>query len=344
MSGLRWILARTIAFVVVSALCAAAVVVVYGTVRFDDSVKYVAMFSDASGLQASDDVRVAGVTVGRVEDVTVDADNQARVEFTLDEQIPLSTAVEAVVRYKNLLGQRFLEMRQGDVAAAGATVPLGADGVIPASQTKPALDLDELYNGFSPLFQGLEPAQVNDLAESLISVFQGQGGTVQTLLAQVGSLTSTLADKDQVIGEVVTNLNGVLGTINERGDQVSELVVQLQQLVSGLSGDRATLGEAITRADAFAGTVSGLLDEIRPDIAGNVTELDRLSQVVNNDSGRLNTLLQELPGYYQHLGRAGIYQQGFQFYLCGVQIRLALPTGPPIMTDTIASQEPRCQF
>jgi phospholipid/cholesterol/gamma-HCH transport system substrate-binding protein len=339
-TGMRSALVRIVAFVVVSAACAALVIVAYGSVRFAESTSYAALFSDASGLQEQDDVRVAGITVGQVEAVSVGPDNLARVEFTVDSRIPLTAGAEGFVRYKNLLGQRYLEIREG----SGPPERLAAGGVIPAAQTHPALDLDELYNGFSPLFEGLQPAQVNELSGSLISVFQGQGGSIESLLAQVGTLTSTLADRDRVIGQVVTNLDGVLAVAEERSGKVSDLVVQLQQLVSGLAEDRETLGRSLAKADELAGTVEDLLDDARPDLRGNVHEIERLARVFNEDAERVDLLLQNLPGFLQSLGRAGIYQQGFQFYLCGVQVRVAVPNAPPVMTDTIASQEPRCQF
>lgn len=340
MTGTKGNLVRLVVFVVVAALCAAFVVVAYGSVRFGETARYSAEFADASGLKAQDDVRVAGVTVGRVESVDVGADNLARIAFSMRSDVPLEAGSEGVVRYKNLLGQRYLELVRG----ARPTPRLADDGVLPVAQTRPAIDLDELYNGFTPLFEGLEPAQVNQLAESLISVLQGQGGSVKSLLGHIGTLTSSLADRDQVIGQVVNNLNGVLGTLDERKGNVNELVTQLQQLVSGLAADRGSIGRSLERADHLAGTVEGLVREARPDVAGVVHEVDRLARVVNDDSDRLNVYFQQLPGYYQMLGRAGVYQQGFQFYLCGVQIRLDPGAGPPIMTDTIASQEARCRF
>lgn len=162
---------RVLVFVVVAAVCAATVVVAYGSVRFGESARYSAEFADASGLKEKDDVRVAGITVGRVESVEVGADNLARISFSMRSDVPVQTGSEGIVRYKNLLGQRYLEIVRGPQP----TGVLADGGTLPVTQTHPALDLDELYNGFTPLFQGLEPAQVNQLAESLITVLQGQG-------------------------------------------------------------------------------------------------------------------------------------------------------------------------
>jgi phospholipid/cholesterol/gamma-HCH transport system substrate-binding protein len=321
--------------VVVSALCAVTMIITYGSIRFDGQVPYGAVFEDVTGLRPGDDVRIAGVTVGRVEDVVVDEQNLVQVDFTVQERSPLLVGSQATIRYKNLIGQRYLEITEG----VGAPQRLESEDVIPVAQTRPALDLDELYNGFAPLFEGLAPEQVNELSSSLIAVFQGQGGAIEGLLGSIGSLTSTLADKDQVIGAIVTNLNTFLATANERGPQVAGLVDELQQLVSGLAADREPLGGSLERIEALTGTVAGLLEEARPALAADIAETERLSRVINADSEELNTLLQRLPGYYQILGRLGIYQQGFQFYLCGAQVRVG-----DVLSDVIASQEARCQY
>ncbi|GAA4546471.1 MCE family protein [Pseudonocardia xishanensis] len=324
----------------VSVVFAAAVIITYGRVRFQDSTPYTAEFTDVSGLRPDDDVRVAGVTVGKVSDVTVSEAGIAQVAFTVQTRTPLMSGSTGTIRYKNLVGQRFLEIGEG----AGAPTPLEAGGVIPVDRTTPALDLDQLYNGFAPLFEGLQPDQVNELSSSLISVMQGQGGAVTNLLTQVGSLTSTLADRDQVIGELITNLNTVLGTVNGRSQQVTGLVDQLQKLVSGLAADRKPLGDAIEKFSRVTGTVDSLLAQARPDVRADVAEIRTLASTVNADQADIDGLLQKVPGYYVNLDRVGSYQSSFQFYLCGVQVRLELPGVPAVMSDTIASQEERCQF
>jgi phospholipid/cholesterol/gamma-HCH transport system substrate-binding protein len=331
----RGALIEVLALTVVAVLCGVAMVITYGNLRYDDQVPYTALFHDVSGLRAKDDVRIAGVTVGTVESVEVDPRDVVHVEFTVQRRNPLFVGSQARIRYKNLIGQRYLELTEG----SGPPRQLPVNGTIPVDQTFPALDLDELYNGFAPLFDGLAPDQVNQLSGSLIAVLQGQSGAMQGLLGSIGSFTSSLADKDRVIGELVTNLNSVLATANQHDPQLADLVDQLQQLISGLAADRGPLGDSLTHIDSLTGTVAGLLDDARPALKGDIEQTRRLSKLINSDTDSLNTLFQHLPGYYQLLGRVGIYQQGFQFYLCGVQLKVG-----DVMSDVIASQEPRCQY
>ena len=110
--------------------------------------------------------------------------------------------------------------------------------LIPLAQTTPPLDLTVLFNGFKPLFRALSPADVNKVSIEIIRVLQGEGGTVNQLLAHTASLTNTIANRDRIVGDVINNLDSVLTTVDQRNNGLSQLVLQLQRLVSGLSGDR----------------------------------------------------------------------------------------------------------
>ncbi len=118
--------------------------------------------------------------------------------FRVQSDVPLTTASRAEIRFLNLVGDRYLALEEGADADAE---PLESGATLPISQTKPALDLTTLFNGFQPLFQALNPQQVNDLSMNLVQVLQGEGGTVQGLLQKTASLTNTLADRDELIGE-----------------------------------------------------------------------------------------------------------------------------------------------
>jgi phospholipid/cholesterol/gamma-HCH transport system substrate-binding protein len=192
---------------------------------------YLAVFTDASFLTAGSDVRIAGVPVGTVDAVTLQPNDSVLVTFHVQDDPPLPADVRAAIGYKNLIGDRYLELMQG---TGSSSVPLPPGATIPVTRTSPALDIDTLVGGFQPLFRALAPQQINQLSAELIQVFQGESGSVTTLLASVASLTSTLADHDKVIDDLITNLNSVLGTIDQRDSQLSNLIVQLQQLVSAV--------------------------------------------------------------------------------------------------------------
>jgi phospholipid/cholesterol/gamma-HCH transport system substrate-binding protein len=336
---MRPLLIKFFALLAVTALMATVLVVLFDNLQFQPRRSYRALFTDVSGLGPGDDVRAAGVKVGRVDSLALQPSNQVLVTFTASDAVPVTRATTLTVRYKDIVGGRYLEINQ----PTGPGSPLRASAVIPASRTQPALSLDALFNGFRPLLAGLQPAQINQLSAELITVLQGESGTIDGLLASIGSLTSALANRDQVIGQVIGNLNRVLGTVRRHDSHLSELVVQLQRLVSGLAADRGPIGSSLGRIAGVSGTLAGLLSSARPDISGDVTQVDRLSSVLNANARGLNGLLQALPRRYQLLNREGSYGSFFNFYLCGFQLRLTGPTGAPVSTQFLDSEVRRCR-
>ena len=110
--------------------------------------------------------------------------NHADVSFSVDTSQHLTTTTLAAIHFENLLGQRFLAILPG--ATGGKPLPPG--GVIPLAHTTPAIDLTAVFDGFQPLFSALSPDQVNQLAGSIIDVFQGESGTVSNIVAADGDV------------------------------------------------------------------------------------------------------------------------------------------------------------
>jgi phospholipid/cholesterol/gamma-HCH transport system substrate-binding protein len=331
---MRGLLIKVLTLVVVAALMGGVLVVIFDNLQFQPQHSYRAYFTNVSGLAGGDDVRAAGVDVGRVNSVVLQPDNQVLVTFTASNAVPVTQATTLVVRYQDVLGDMYLEVNQPTSSAPALT----ADETIPSSQTQPALSLDALFNGFQPLFQGLQPAQINELSAELIDILQGEGGTIDGLLSTVGSLTSTLANRDQVIDEVIGNLNAVLGAVSQHDTQLSNLVVQLQQLITGLAADRNTIGNSFGQIADVSNSLAGLLENARPDISGTVTQVNRLATTLNENSSTINDDLNTIPTVYQAMSRQGLYGTFFNFYLCGIEIRLSGATIP-----MISSEAQRCQ-
>lgn len=330
-------LIKVLALVVTTGLLSALLVAVFGNIRYQDENTYRAVFADVSGMHGGEDVRAAGVPIGQVKDLAAQRDHTVLVTFSVRRAVALTTGSQAVIRYKNLTGDRYLEL------TAGSGGPLAPGGTIPLRQTAPALNLDELYNGFAPLFEGLQPDQVNELSGSLISVLQGQSGAVDSLLANLGPLTSRLADRDRVIGQLIDNLNQVLGTVNARTPQLSDLITQVQQLVSGLAADRDPIGQSFGKISDVSRTVADLATDARPQVAGTVTQLDRLAALLNAGRGTLQQDLDTFPDNLARLGRAGSHGSAFNFYICAIRLRLTGPDGNAIMTPFVSSGVARCQ-
>lgn len=298
-------------FVAVTVLATSLLGLTIANADFSSKSTYNAQFTDVTALNAGDDIRIAGVKVGTVDSIGVVDRRVAQVAFTVDSGVSLPTGVLATVKFRNLVGQRYISLDPGN---GGATMKPGA--TIPLAQTKPALNLTVLFNGFQPLFQALQPADMNKLSYEIIQVLQGEGGTIQSLLAHTASVTSTLANKDQVIGQVIDNLNGVLDTVNSRGPEVSNLIIQLQQLVSGLAEDRKPIGDAITALGGLADTTSGLLADGRPALKQDVAQLGILSKTLDDNSPLLQHFLQTTPGKLAAVTRVVSYGSWVNFFVC----------------------------
>jgi phospholipid/cholesterol/gamma-HCH transport system substrate-binding protein len=327
-------LVKSIIFIVVTVTITAVLGISIAHTGVSATVGYHAVFSDVTGLNVGDDVDIAGVRIGDVTSISVYRRNLALVGFSLPVGRQLPASATATVKYLNLVGQRYVELGQG-TGLVGHTLPAG--GTIPLSATTPALNLTELFNGFQPLFQALSPGDVNQLSSDIIQVFQGESPDITALVATVGSLTSALATKDKVIGEVIGNLNSVITTITSRGSALGSLVTNLQELVSGLAAERQPIGNAISAISDLASATAGLLQVGRAPLAADITQLGRLSQHLASNSGTVNTFLQDLPQKMAEIARTVSYGSWLNLYLCEAQVgglENALggkaPTGVPV--------------
>ena len=324
------------AFSLVLLLFTAIIVVVFGQMRFDRTTGYSAIFSNSSGLRAGQFVRASGVEVGKVKDVKlIEGGSKARVDFDVDRSLELFEDSTASVRYLNLIGDRYLELKRGD---SDRRMPSG--GTIPVERTEPALDLDALIGGFRPLFRALDPEKVNTIAQSIITVFQGQGGTINDILDQTASLTAALADRDQAIGEVIRNLNTVLDTTVRHQEQFDETLVNFERLITGLKNRADPIASSVADISDAAGTVADLLTDNRPLLQDTVGYLDAVLQPLVDQKDQLNDILSRLPSALKIIGRAGgIYGDFFNFYLCDISLKLnGLQPGGPVRTVRVTSQ------
>ena len=316
-------LMKLLVFVVVTSLATTVLVVTIGNLGLGDSREYRAEFTDATGVNPGDDIRVAGVRVGTVDDVEVVDRTRALVTFSVDEDTPVNGGTNATIRYRNLVGQRYIALTQG----VGGTERLRAGATIPVSRTQPALDLTVLFNGFKPLFEALSPEDVNQLSYELVQVFQGEGGTLEGLLAHTASVTTTLADRDQVIGDLIDNLSLVLDHVADRDQQLTRLIRSFRTLVGGLKKDRAAILGSLEEISTLSVETASLVDGIREPFVKDIKELRAVAGNIDKNKAELDRALQVLPVKLDKIGRTAIYGSFFSFYLCEFRGRVNLPRG-----------------
>lgn len=314
---------KLVVFMVVTGVATMGLVVVIGNLSFEKSRTYHAIFSDATGVVKGDDIRVAGVKVGAVKDVEIFDRTKARVTFTVREATDVTESSTATIRYRNLVGQRYISITQG----VGDTTRMPADATIGEKRTEPALDLTVLFNGFKPLFAALTPADVNKLSYEIIQVFQGEGGNLENLLRSTGSVTTTLANRDQLIGDVITNLNAVLKTIGDRDEELSDLIVQLRAFAGGLAEDKDQILNSLDAISELTEETADLSVGIRPGLVKSIKGLGDVAENLNEGRDEIDRALQILPIKLEKIGRTAIYGSFFNFYLCEFRAKVVLPTG-----------------
>ncbi len=326
-------------FSLVLLLFTVMIIVVFGQMRFDRTNGYSAEFSNISGLRAGQFVRASGVEIGKVSSVKlIDGGKRARVDFNVDRSVPLYQSTTAQIRYLDLIGNRYLELKRGEGEGADRVMPPG--GFIPLSRTSPALDLDALIGGFRPLFRALDPEKVNTIATAIVTVFQGQGGTINDILDQTAQLTTQIGERDQAIGEVVKNLNIVLDTTVRHRQQFDQTINNLEVLITGLKDHGDQLAGGTAHISNAAGTVADLLAEDRGLLHKTINYLDAVQQPLIDQRDQLNDYFHKLPTALNMIGRAiGSYGDFVNFYACDITLKInGLQAGGPVRTVRLFQQ------
>ncbi|MHA3834543.1 MCE family protein [Terrabacter sp. AAH1] len=335
-------LVKLILFAAVTLFATSILALTIANIQLGSKATYTALVSDATGVIAGQDVRIAGVRVGEVTDVRVapgaGSDHaNAAIEFSVLKSSVLTQGTEVTVKYRNLVGQRYLALTQG----AGNPAALTDGATIPLSRTHPALDLTVLFNGFKPLFAALSPSDVNELSGLLIQTLQGEGGDINSLLAKTASLTSTIADRDAVIGRTIDNLNTVLGTVDAHDQQLLSLIDQLQRFTSGLAADRETIGRSLSGINTLSAETADLLVSTRPLIKDDVAQLRTLATTLNKPANvkQFEDFISSATQRITTLTRTATYGSWFNFYLCRFDTKSPLLPG---VSPTYSVASARC--
>src|SRR3954471_8537418 len=154
------------AFFMVCALFTAYLAFTIGNIHlFEHTYTLNATFSDATGLLKDDNVKVAGVVVGKVSSVTIDQ-GKAKVSFDVKESVKVPTDSEVAIRWRNLIGQRYLYLYPGN----GSTVFKDGNTV---TKARSVVDVGELFNRLGPIIKAVDPQQVNTFLDAIVQALDG---------------------------------------------------------------------------------------------------------------------------------------------------------------------------
>ncbi|WP_194835622.1 MlaD family protein [Nocardia sp. XZ_19_369] len=277
-------------FVAIVAVCSAFIVAALNTPVPEDKVSYDAVFTDISGLYAGDVVRMSGVAVGKVDSVELDG-KHARVRFTVDRQRPLYDNTEAAVRYQDLIGQRYIEV----MTAKPGGGRLAPGGTIPVQRTIPSFDVSTLFNGFKPLFDTLDTAQLNQFGTNILRVLQGDGSGIGPALADLDRLTKHAKSSEAVVVLLINNLGAISRSIGGKSAAVGDLVKQLNGVLNQFGSRTTMIVNAVEQANRTLVPLIPLLEELQGAYDDSYLPLDGLLRRLLPQTDQLVEILSLVP-------------------------------------------------
>jgi virulence factor Mce-like protein len=233
---------------------------------FQHTYKLTATFDDATGLLRSDNVKVAGVVVGRVASVKIDQ-GRARVEFTVKDSVKVASDSQAVIRWRNLIGERYLYLYPG----TASTVLRDGDRV---ARTRSVVDVGELFNRLGPIVKAVDPKDVNTFLDTIVQALDGNTDKIRESIDNLAVVAQSLGSRDQQIGRLIDNVNTVAGAINDRDAQIRTVLDNLVLISRTFSQNTDVLNTAVTELGDFSDNFGSLL-------ANNQTQIDHIIANLN---------------------------------------------------------------
>ncbi|MET8777897.1 MlaD family protein [Nocardia sp. NPDC004654] len=283
-----------------------------------DTHTYSATFSDVMGVRVGDDVRMAGVRVGRVDRIDFDDDYKAVIDFRIQDRQRLTTSTKALVRYQNLIGQRYIALVPGKDEGE----PLRPGGHISLDNTEPSFDVSALLSGFEPLFSVLQPDQVNSLSETLIQALQGDGVSLSTLITQAADLASTFGQRDRILGDVITNLSSVIAGLANRSAELETLIAQSRALVEALYAEGESLKQSVDLVAKSTDSLVSLIAQVQPDLAGAQNDATTGIAMLLLNGAALDKAAVQFPTLLNALARFTSYGAYGNAYICRLDVSL----------------------
>lgn len=251
------------------------------------AIELTARFGDVSGLVAGDDVRLGGLPIGRVQRVEV-VDGDAVVDFTVDDDVVVPADSIIAVRWRNLIGQRYLSLRPGDDDA-----PL-ADGD-EIERADDVVDLGRIVNQLSPLAQAVGPDQVNRIMESLVVAFEGNEGAFDDLATDLASLAGAIDERTVLLGQMQQDYAAIGEAIASRDRQIADMVTNLTSISGTLDATDRLVERALQEFSRFAQGTEQLLVRAEQDLGAVLEQLPALTGTVRTEIGTIEEALRGLP-------------------------------------------------
>lgn len=253
---------------------------------------YHAAFTDASGLKPNDEVRIAGVRVGKVTDVGL-ADGQVKVTFKVDRSAKFGTQTGAQIKVKTLLGAMFLSL---EPKGAGQ---LPQDTVIPTARTTSAYDVVQAFSGLADRAEQIDTDQLAQSLDTLAEATRDTPAAFQSTLRGLSRLSETVASRDQQINELLTNLNSVSKVIATRDEDIVTLMKDSDVLLRALVERRQSVHQLLVSTSKMSTELTALVKESRADLKPALDNLQGVVDLLLKNQSNLDTSLRLMAPFYR---------------------------------------------
>lgn len=287
------------------------------------AVTYHAEFTEVTGLTVGNDVTLAGVRVGKVDALsftrTPEGREHALVTFSISRNHPLADNVIASVRFADMLGVRYLALV--DPGTSAETLEPGE--TIPLSRTRAPVDVTELFNGFRPLFEAIEPDRINEISAAAIAALEGNTGALETLLVTSVDAAGIFVERSALIKSLTQDLAVVLDTVSAHDADVESAfgaVSILAERMAAQNDDVITiLEEGSVTADRMSDFLTGAsFDHLEATVQQAKTMTD--TWIENTDT--FVALLASLNRLAGAVNMIGDYGSWLTLYLCTLTVKV----------------------
>lgn len=253
---------------------------------------YYAAFTEAGGLKVNDEVRIAGVRVGKVEAVELDG-NQVQVTFRIDENAEFGQESLAAIRVKTLLGSMFLAI----VPAGDGQLDEGAE--IPVERTSSPFDVVEAFSGLAETSEDIDTDQLAESLTTLADLSRNTPEEFRAALKGVSALSANIADKNEQIGELLRNLETVAGVLDERDEDIISLMEDADVLFRALVKRRDSIHRLLVSTSRMSKELTALVRQSRADLKPALTKLESVVNVLNKNEDNIDNSLRLMAPFYR---------------------------------------------
>jgi phospholipid/cholesterol/gamma-HCH transport system substrate-binding protein len=252
-----------------------------------------AYFTEAGGIKSGSDVRVSGLSVGRVSSVKLDG-TKVKVSFTVDDDVALGDRTEASIKTETVLGTKMLEITpRGDGKLSGA---------IPVERTRSPYDLPTALGDLTSTISALDTTKLSSALTTLADTFKDTPPDLKVALEGVAQFSSTLDDRDAKLRNLLGNANKVTAVLAKRSDQIASLVVNANALLAELLTQRNSVDALMINLGAAARQISAVVNDNRTQLKPALDKLNGVLSILDNRKQELQRTLYLLPKYAMSFG------------------------------------------